>query len=221
MAFLLLQYTQEMILKRVRVLSKIGDAMRLLCCLLLLWSVLISGCGGPHDAAVGAIKELDGHVTYDEKNPSKPVVGVSLSGQEVTDASLEHLKNLTDLQSLTLWDTKVTDAGLEHLKELAILQTLNLWDTKVTDSGLVNLKGITFLESLGLDGTQVTDVGLEHLKGKSLQELSLSRTEVTDAGLVHLKDRTSLQSLYLQGTSVTTAGVADLQSALPKCRIDK
>jgi hypothetical protein len=44
---------------------------------------------------------------------------------------------------------------------------------------------------------------------------------VTDAGLVHLKDRTSLQSLYLQGTSVTTAGVADLQSALPKCRIDK
>jgi internalin A len=71
-------------------------------------------------------------------------------------------------------------------------------------------------------GVKVTNAGLEHLKElTSLRSLVLSDTQVTDAGFVHLKGLTSLESLVLGGTSVTSAGVADLQSALPKCRITK
>ena len=36
----------------------------------------------------------------------------------MTDAGLEHLKGLTQLQRLACGDTQVTDAGLEHLKGL-------------------------------------------------------------------------------------------------------
>jgi len=63
-------------------------------------------------AAVAAIKKLGGRVTLDEKNLGKPVIGVNLSRQPVTDAGLEHLKRLTSLHTLNLFNTQVTDAGL-------------------------------------------------------------------------------------------------------------
>ena len=44
----------------------------------------------------------------------------------MTDAGLEHLKGLSQLQRLDLASTQVTDAGLEHLKGLTQLQTLDL-----------------------------------------------------------------------------------------------
>ena len=42
----------EMVLRRVRVLLEIGDTMRVLCCLLLGWSTLLSGCGESKEDAV-------------------------------------------------------------------------------------------------------------------------------------------------------------------------
>jgi len=38
---------------------------------------------------------------------------------------------------------------------------------------------------------------------------------------VHLKGLTKLQKLFLASTKVTDAGVADLQKALPNCKIAK
>jgi hypothetical protein len=148
------------------------------------------------DAAVAAIKELGGEVTFDEKIPSRPLIGVDLRDSKTTDAGLVHLKGLTSLQILDLRKTKVTDDGLEHLKEL------------------------TGLLSLSLMYTQVTDTGLSHLKGlKSLQQLRLHGTQIADPGLMHLKGLTSLRTLMIYETKVTTAGVNDIQSALPKCKI--
>jgi hypothetical protein len=39
--------------------------------------------------------------------------------------------------------------------------------------------------------------------------------------LVHLKGLTNLKQLVLKGTKVTDAGVAELQKALPNCKISK
>ena len=39
---------------------------------------------------------------------------LDLSGTQVTDAGLEHLKGRGDLRELNLPGTQVTDAGLEH-----------------------------------------------------------------------------------------------------------
>ena len=49
--------------------------------------------------------------------------------------------------------------------------------------------------------------------------LSLIGTKITDAGLLRLKRLTKLQRLVLDFTKVTDAGVADLQKALPNCKI--
>jgi hypothetical protein len=159
----------EMIQKRRRSLLEIGDAMRFLCCLLLGWSVLLSGCGeSKEDAAVAAIEELGGEVTFDEKNPGKPVI-VNLLATEVTDAGLVHLKGLTGLQMLGLSGTKVTDAGLIQLKWLTGQESLNLSNTKVADAGLVHLKGLKSLHTVNLALTEVTDAVGAHSSWGSAQ----------------------------------------------------
>ena len=92
---------------------------------------------------------------------------------------------------------------------------------EITDTVLVHLKGLANLQNLCLTGTLITDAGLVHLKGlTALKDLELIGTQITDAGLVHLKGLTKLQSLDLP-KQITDAGVADLQKALPNCKILK
>jgi hypothetical protein len=124
------------------------------------------------------------------------------------------------ITALHLYRVSATDAGLEHLQGLTQLQTLDLSHAPVTDAGLEHLKGLTQLRVLCLSGTRVTDAGLEHLKGLTqLQRLYLSRTRVTDAGLEYLKGLTQLQRLDLTWTRVTEAGVAELKKTLPNVYI--
>ena len=141
---------------------------------------------------------------------------------KITDAGLAHLKGLTELRQLYLWGTKITDAGLAHLKGLTGLRKLNLEGTKITDAGLAHLKDLTGLRELSLQWTQITDTGLAHLKGLTgLRELNLWDTKITDAGLAHLKGLTGLRWLGLLGTRITDAGLADLKKALPRTNIHR
>jgi hypothetical protein len=149
-------------------------------------------------AAGAEIAKLGGRVEVDEESPDHPVVGVFLATGHVTDANLECLRGLTQLEELYLEGAKVTDAGLKHLKGLTHLQVLDLSGTDVSDAGMERLKGLTQLQVLDLSDTKVTDVGLEHLKELTqLRELDLWRTEVTDAG------------------------ATDFQETLPNCRIER
>jgi internalin A len=54
-----------------------------------------------------------------------------------------------------------------------------------------------------------------------LEDLSLSNTQVTDVGLRHLARLTWLRRLNLAHTAVTNDAVAELQRALPGCRIEQ
>ncbi len=65
-------------------------------------------------AAIAVIKKLGGAVGVDDKRPGKLVVWVRLTGPKVTDAGLVHLKGLTQLQELYLWDTEVS--GVEDIE---------------------------------------------------------------------------------------------------------
>lgn len=49
---------------------------------------------------------------------------------QVSDADLEYLKGLSNLQELSLVNTQVTGAGFEHLKGLTGLRTLNIRATR-------------------------------------------------------------------------------------------
>ena len=57
-----------------------------------------------------------------------------------------------------------TDNGLEHLKQLTKLEVLSLKDTQITDAGLIHLEELSNLERLDFEGTQVTDEGVEKLQ---------------------------------------------------------
>jgi len=50
---------------------------------------------------------------------------------------------LTTLQELFLSGTQVTDVGLEHIKGLTTLGFVDLGKTRVTDAGLEHLKGLS------------------------------------------------------------------------------
>jgi hypothetical protein len=142
-----------------------------------------------------------------------------LFGSQVTDAGLERLKSLSHLQHLGL-SARITDSGLAQLKGLSQLNELVLNDTKITDAGLEHLKGLNQLKTLFLIDTRIGDSGLKQLRGLSqLSELRLGGTQVTDAGLEHLKGLSELYWLWLDNTKVTDAGVKKLQQALPNCEI--
>jgi len=161
---------------------------------------------------------------------------LDLTGNNVTNAGLVHLKDLDRLETLVLSHNKgigmgfvtdpssqITNAGLVHLTGLSNLKRLSLDWCDVTDEELEHLKGLAKLQTLDLAfNTYITDAGLVHLKGLTgLQTLDLRLTKITDSGLVHLKGLVNLQTLGLRNTKVTAAGVADLQKALPNCKIEK
>ena len=164
------------------------------------------------EAAIAAIEKVQGYCLYYEGNPARPVQGVVAHGPRVTDAALEPLKGLTNLQNLSLEGSKVTGPGMEYLKGLTSLHELWLSGTPVDDAGLAHLKGLTNLRRLILGGTRVSDAGLEYLKGMTqLRELLLNYTQVGDPGLQHLAGLTRLRYLHLSGTQVTNVGLEHLK----------
>ena len=54
---------------------------------------------------------------------------------------------------------------------------------------------------------------------ESLEQLSIPRNAVTDKGLAHLKRLKKLKNLDVNMTQVTAAGVADLEQAVPGCKV--
>lgn len=116
-----------------------------------------------------------------------------------------------------------TDAGLEHLSDLPQLETLDLQFGQVTDAGLEQLSGLKHLRELNLNGTTpVTDAGLRHVRELTqLRALLLAGTAVTDAGLEEVEELPQLRYVDVRNTGVTYAGVKKLQQALPNCKIER
>ena len=128
--------------------------------------------------AISAIKKLGGKVTTSVRQDGtsrvldggnrkigrqNTVTKVRLSGPNVTDAALVHLRGLKDLDDLLLSQSGVSDAGLVHLQGLTQLHWLSLDGTNVTDAGLVHLKNLTKLLFLDLRSTKVTAAGVKKL----------------------------------------------------------
>ena len=58
----------------------------------------------------------------------------------MTDAGLDAVRELPDLQLLSLTGTGLTDAGLQRLANLKRLRTLAVGRTRVTDRGVEQLR---------------------------------------------------------------------------------
>ena len=133
-------------------------------------------------------------------------IGESPTG-ELTQADLEKVTELElDRKQLT---------SVKGLEKLTQLESLHLPHNKLTD--VKGLENLTQLKELPLDDNQLTDVkGLENLT--QLEGLWLPRNQLTD--VKGLEKLTRLTELDLNDNpDLTKAQIAELQKALPKCRI--
>jgi Leucine-rich repeat (LRR) protein len=143
------------------------------------------------------------------------IVGVSLAHQtDLTDADLEHLSRLIDLQSLDLSGTPIGNAALAHVRGLTALVRLNLHGTQIDDTGLENLRTLAALRELDLSGTRISNQGLAALgRLRALRTLNLAGTGISGP-LDHLKALAELRELQLQDTRIRDDTLHDLW-ALP------
>ena len=108
------------------------------------------------------IESLGGSHT---SNTAGEVTGVDLRSAWLTDADLEKLARLPQLESINLAYTKITDLALEHLRPLANVRNLNLYYAEqVGDGVLTVLKSWKELRRLNLRGTKITDLGVAQLE---------------------------------------------------------
>ena len=170
---------------------------------------------------------------------------LDLDDTAVTDVGLKHLRGFIKLQYLGLERTRITDAGVTQLQDLTNLQSLSLNGTRISNVALATLEGHVHLQNLYLRDTATSDAGIEHLrKLTGLQSLDLCDTLFTDFGLKRLADLRQLRFLFLSArrkadgalerisdivelpmalrqNHFTDQGVAELQQALPNCRISR
>jgi Leucine-rich repeat (LRR) protein len=159
-----------------------------------------------HSATARAIEALGGHI---DRSPAGAIVGVSLARTWASDDDIERLTQIKTIKRLDLSFSYVTDAGVQHLQDLPELEDLTL-DTveALTDAAASYLRADKKLRRLVLRGTDITDVGMPYLAALTgLKSLDLSHTMIGDVGLESLPALSELEELNLGGTRITGANL--------------
>lgn len=142
-----------------------------------------------------------------------------LDSSDVTEAGVETLADMTQLEVLDLSSSKCGYSKLEHLSGLTNLRQLSFSasyeveedDRTFTDAHAAHVAGLVNLESLTLPFGELTNDGLAHLAGLvRLKEIDLDYSEIDDAGLVHLAGMTELTKILLADCNITDAGLAHI-----------
>ncbi len=133
--------------------------------------------------AIIEIQSLGGEVELYRRSQSPDLDWLrNVLGEEPVESVFNHQV------SVALGDTRIMDSDLVHLKNISHLDWLNLYNTPITDEGLVHLRCLTKLRGLYLNDTNITDAGLPHLESlDNLDTLSLENTRVTFEGLRKLQ----------------------------------
>src|SRR5262249_47404731 len=126
---------------------------------------------------------------YLEKLPALHGLNISMEG-EVPKDWWRILSRIQPKEILTAG--AFDDEGAAFLKNLPELDTLSLLCSKVTDRGLENLRGLRKLEYLSLIGCDIGDKGFALIPTENLRFLNLDGTRVSDKGLATLKAATRM-----------------------------
>lgn len=157
----------------------------------------------PHGQVINLVRALGGSVKYNE--PGGPYGGADLTHvtlnttdkpREQVAAVLVALARCRGVSELELTGPNVIDGDLLAFKRFRDLKRLDLSGTGAADAGALSFRNCTRLEALRLQNTKVADAAL---------------SEFVFGPLVLLDVR---------GTGTTAAKVAELQKALPKCKIE-
>jgi hypothetical protein len=146
--------------------------------------------------------------------------GLGIFCLKLDESQLQHIRHLTGLLELALWETDIRDIAFSYLSRLINLRRLDIGDTQVTDEGLAFVWGLSMLEELHLPDTQIGNQGLRYIEnlGK-LKRLNLVGTRVNDEGFDSLKKLTNLKLLSIIDTDISYPVFARLKRELPDCQI--
>jgi hypothetical protein len=130
-------------------------------------------------------------------------------------AKLSQLATFPDLKSLSLhYFSKATDAGLEHLAGLKNLESFSL-RANLPGHAFAKFEGWTNLKSIAFHGNGIDDEGLGYIceRFANLESLNLIPARVlTDASAVHLLKLKKLKRIILNGPQMTAAWHGNLGS---------
>lgn len=160
-----------------------------------------------------------------------------LSGTSMTDAGMDAIAQLTNLQELSLMcspgkrirpggprvqpeagqpGSPLTDAGLARLVSLKSLRSLDVRFAKITVSGLSRLNALSNLTYLNVGSVQQDDTvmnlsGLSKLERFTIESAKVSQIRDADlACLAQLKNLIDLQFVGTDGNAIGDQGLAHL-----------
>lgn len=151
-----------------------------------------------------------------------PLRELWLQETHITDASAATLSQIKSLDFLQLNATGVSDAFLERMASLPELEDLGLRGTHVTGVGMKHLSRHPKLKKLDVYSTEVDDSGVGDLVAcQSLVRVGLSMTKITNAVFQHLDELPNLTEADLTANEpITTEAVLTFEESHPKCDIE-
>jgi hypothetical protein len=146
------------------------------------------------------------------------VVGIIVTGNQVSDATLAKIATLSNLERLDVYSNKITDDGLKPLASQGKLKTLTLSAPNVTGEGLKHLTGLTALTELSLGQVNLGDTRLDQIAIlRQVTSLTIEGTQriegthgITDKGLEQIANFDNLRRLTLTIVPITDAGLVHL-----------
>jgi len=135
---------------------------------------------------------------------------VDIENSNITDKSLEILKALPDIDTLSLRrNLGFTDHAVALFAEFPKLHTLKILYNGFSPTSLFGLKNLTAVRVLDLRGLQVGNDTLMFIaKLENLEEIHIRSGSVANTGVAQLKKCKKLKILELQDTDVS-AGCAE------------
>lgn len=144
---------------------------------------------------------------------------LALAGTSIGDAGIKHLRGSIRMWDLNLSATQITNACLDDLATLTNLQMLDLSSTKIDGEGLKKLAPLK-LHDLNLENTSIGDSAVDTLVALApAGTLRLTDTKVSMDGLCKLSVSGKISYIYVSYNDFTADQVKELEALNPKCRI--
>ena len=165
---------------------------------------------GPHDKRESdpydaTFFEHLGHITTLES--------LNVISTKFSDDWMPNIAKLTKLKTLRFTNNgKLTDAGMEQLAGLKDLEVFSFVGTQITGKAYAKFDGFTKLTKVSHRGSSIDDEGLKQLCDHlpNLESISLAHAKFTDAGAPHLAKLSKLKSLELGTPNATPACLRNL-----------
>lgn len=187
--------------------------------ILLCVATLTAGCGRSGGGNTPAALPLEKVGSEIKRNADKQIVDITFRLNKATDANFKDVSKLRHVRQLTIMECSgITDAGLEQIAKLPELEVLRISHAPISDAGVARLAGLKKLRVLWLQHTNATGSGLAKLVDLPLETLHLAGPKLTARGLAALPRFVFLTELRLNARQLD---LKELPSLMPLTKLER